>query len=152
HRPAGPGPEPGHRGAGHHCPGHSHDEAPPARQERSLTMLRAQDLKITFNAGTPIATRALRGLSLGIPSGRCVTVIGSNAAGKSTSLNAVSRDLRIDSGRIEIEGADVTREPVWQRAGRVARVFQDPMAGTCEDLTIEENMALAQLRGTRRGF
>ncbi len=38
--------------------------------------------------------------------------------------------------------------PVWDRAERVARVVQDPMAGTCEDLTIEENMALAQRRGS----
>ncbi|CAM3793582.1 ABC transporter ATP-binding protein [Bordetella tumulicola] len=115
-------------------------------------MLRAQDINMTFNAGTPIETRALRGLSLEIPSGQFVTVIGSNGAGKSTFLNAVSGDLPIDSGRIEINGEDVTGKSVWARADRVARVFQDPMAGTCEDLTIEENMALAQLRGERRGF
>ena len=48
-------------------------------------MLSAKDLKITFNAGTPIETRALCGLSLEIPSGQFVTVIGSNGAGKSTS-------------------------------------------------------------------
>ncbi|PJI52535.1 ABC transporter ATP-binding protein, partial [Methylobacterium radiotolerans] len=53
-------------------------------------MLSAKDLKITFNAGTPIETRALRGLTLEIPSGQFVTVIGSNGAGKSTFLNAVS--------------------------------------------------------------
>ena len=53
-------------------------------------MLSAKDLKITFNAGTPIETRALRGLSLDIPEGQFVTVIGSNGAGKSTFLNAVS--------------------------------------------------------------
>lgn len=115
-------------------------------------MLRAKDLKMTFNAGTPIETRALRGLSLEIPTGQFVTVIGSNGAGKSTFLNAVSGDLPVDSGLIEINGEDVTRKPVWERAGRVARVFQDPMAGTCEDLTIEENMALASMRGRRRGF
>ncbi len=113
-------------------------------------MLSAQDLHITFNPGTPIETRALRGLSLHIPEGQFVTVIGSNGAGKSTFLNAVSGDLSVDSGRIEISGEDVTRLPVWARAQRVARVFQDPMAGTCEDLTIEENMALAQRRGARR--
>ena len=115
-------------------------------------MLSAKDLKITFNAGTPIETRALRGLSLEIPTGQFVTVIGSNGAGKSTFLNAVSGDLSVDSGRIDINGVDVTRQPVWARAGSVARVFQDPMAGTCEDLTIEENMALAQMRGARRGY
>ena len=115
-------------------------------------MLSAQDLHITFNPGTPIETRALRGMSLEIPAGQFVTVIGSNGAGKSTFLNAISGNLAVDSGRIMIDGLDVTREPVWSRAQRVARVFQDPMAGTCEDLTIEENMALAQQRGTRRGL
>lgn len=115
-------------------------------------MLSAKNLKITFNPGTPIETRALRGLSLDIPAGQFVTVIGSNGAGKSTFLNAVSGDLPIDSGQILIDDEDVTRKPVWARANRVARVFQDPMAGTCEDLTIEENMALAQRRGAGRGL
>jgi len=115
-------------------------------------MLSAKNLHITFNAGTPIETRALRGLSLDIPTGQFVTVIGSNGAGKSTLLNAVSGDLPIDRGTISIDGQDVTPQPVWERAKRVARVFQDPMAGTCEDLTIEENMALAYSRGERRGL
>ena len=115
-------------------------------------MLSAQDLFITFNPGTPIETRALRGMSLEIPAGQFVTVIGSNGAGKSTFLNAISGDIGVDTGRIAIDGLDVTRSPVWERAERVSRVFQDPMAGTCEDLTIEENMALAQQRGTRRGL
>ena len=115
-------------------------------------MLSAQNLKITFNPGTPIETKALQGLSLDIPSGQFVTVIGTNGAGKSTFLNAISGDLSVDSGSIMIDGDDVTRLPVWSRAGRVARVFQDPMAGTCEDLTIEENLALAQQRGHHRGL
>ena len=41
-------------------------------------MLSAQQLAITFNPGTPIENRALRGLSLDIPTGQFVTVIGSN--------------------------------------------------------------------------
>ena len=113
-------------------------------------MLSAQDLRLTFNPGTPIETKALRGLSLEIPTGQFVTVIGSNGAGKSTFLNSVSGDQSVDSGTIKIDGLDVTKMPVWARSERVARVFQDPMAGTCEDLTIEENMALAQCRGSFR--
>jgi len=115
-------------------------------------MLRAENLEVTFNAGSPVETRALRGLSLDIPSGQFVTVIGSNGAGKSTFLNTVAGDIAIDSGRIDIDGIDVSRLPSWARSQRVARVFQDPLAGTCEDLTIEENMALAQSRGVRRGL
>lgn len=80
-----------------------------------------------------------------------MTVIGSNGAGKSTLLNAISGDVSIDHGNIVINNDDVTNLPVWARARQVARVFQDPMAGTCEDLTIEENMALAYGRGARRG-
>lgn len=115
-------------------------------------MLSVNDIHITFNAGTPIETRALRGMSLVIPGGQFVAVIGSNGAGKSTLLNAISGEQEVDSGSIEIDGIDVTRQPVWERAARVARVFQDPLAGTCEDLTIEENMALAAGRGLRRGL
>lgn len=115
-------------------------------------MLQANDLHITFNPGTPIETRALRGLSLQIPAGQFVTVIGTNGAGKSTFLNAISGDLSVDSGSILIDDINVTDLPVWSRAQQVARVFQDPMAGTCEDLTIEENMSLAEQRGQRRGL
>jgi putative ABC transport system ATP-binding protein len=115
-------------------------------------MLQAQDLHLTFNPGTPIENRALRGLSLTIPTGQFVSVIGSNGAGKSTFLNAISGDLLVDQGSVKIDGVDVTRKQAWQRANLVARVFQDPMAGTCEALTIEENMALAMARGKSRGL
>ncbi|CAM5791081.1 ABC transporter ATP-binding protein [Castellaniella caeni] len=115
-------------------------------------MLSAQNLQLTFNPGTPIETQALRGMSLDIPAGQFVTVIGSNGAGKSTFLNAISGEQTVDSGRILIDNEDVTRQPVWDRAPKVARVFQDPMAGTCENLTIEENMSLALGRGQFRSL
>lgn len=115
-------------------------------------MLQAQGLFKTFGPGTPIENPVLRGLDVDIPDGQFVTVIGSNGAGKSTFLNAVSGDVAVDAGCIRIDGVDITRQKGWQRASLVARVFQDPMAGTCESLTIEENMALAWARGEKRGF
>jgi putative tryptophan/tyrosine transport system ATP-binding protein len=113
-------------------------------------MLKAQDLRVTFHPGTPMEIRALRGLSLTIESGQFVTVIGSNGAGKSTFLNALSGDLAVDEGSIRIDDAEVTHLNAWQRSNLVARVFQDPMAGTCEALSIEENLALAWQRGELR--
>ncbi|MFA5702437.1 MAG: ABC transporter ATP-binding protein [Advenella sp.] len=115
-------------------------------------MLKAENLRITFNPDTPIETRALQGMSLTIPEGQFVTVIGSNGAGKSTFLNAIAGEVMVDSGRILLNDIDVTRVPGWQRASNVARVFQDPMAGTCEDLTIEENLSLAYNRGQSIGL
>lgn len=115
-------------------------------------MIELKDLFITFNKGTAIENPVLRGLSLKVEQGEFVSVIGSNGAGKSTMLNAISGDYGIDSGEILINNQAVSKTTSWQRANLVARVFQDPMAGTCEALTIEENMALAYQRGQKRGL
>jgi len=115
-------------------------------------MIEAQQLAVTFNAGTPMETPAMRGIDLTIPEGEFVTVIGSNGAGKSTFLNALAGELKPDSGHILIDNQDVTNWPTAKRAGLVARVFQDPLGGSCASLSIEENLALAHARGKRRGF
>lgn len=115
-------------------------------------MIELNNLFITFNKGTAIENPVLRGLSLKVEQGEFVSVIGSNGAGKSTMLNAISGDCFADNGEIIIQGNKVNNNTTWQRANQVARVFQDPMAGTCESLTIEENMALAYQRGGKRGL
>ncbi len=114
-------------------------------------MIRLDGIAVTFNPGTPLETPALRGIDLDIPAGQFVTVIGSNGAGKSTLLNVLAGDVAPGRGTVAIDGSDVTRWPAPRRAPLVARVFQDPMAGTCEAMTIEENLALAAARGARRG-
>jgi len=115
-------------------------------------MISLTDVEVTFGVDTPLETHALRGVNLNIAEGEFVTVIGSNGAGKSSLLNALSGEVGISSGRIQIDNSDVTRLDTSRRAGLVARVFQDPLAGSCEFLTIEENLALADARGRRRGF
>jgi putative ABC transport system ATP-binding protein len=115
-------------------------------------MITAKNLHVTFGRGTPLEKHALRGVDLAIPSGQFVTVIGSNGAGKSTVLGALAGDVIPERGTVAIDDTDVTRWNTPRRAGLVARVFQDPMAGTCATLSIEENMALAAARGRRRGL
>lgn len=125
-----------------------------AAESRALQggMVTAQNLYVTFNRGTPIENPVLRGLSLSIDKGEFVTVIGSNGAGKSTFLNALTGEQRVDFGKIVIDGQDVTRMPTHKRSPFIARVFQDPMAGTCESLSIEQNLALAFRRDRKVGF
>lgn len=115
-------------------------------------MITATDLRLTFGEGTPLENPALRGMSLTVNQGEFVTVIGSNGAGKSTFLNALAGEVLVDSGKILVDNIDVTKLPTHKRSSRVARVFQDPLAGTCEGLSIEENLALAIKRGQRRGL
>jgi putative ABC transport system ATP-binding protein len=115
-------------------------------------MIEIKGLGVTFGRGTVLETRALADVDLAIPEGQFVTVIGSNGAGKSTLLNALTGDVRPDSGRVEVDGQDVTGWPAPARARLIARVFQDPLAGSCEALSIEENLALAAARGRARGL
>ena len=81
-----------------------------------------------------------------------MTVIGSNGAGKSTFLNALAGECLSPKGSIILDDKDIGAWPVEKRASLIARVFQDPLMGTCEDLTIEENLALAQARIKTRGL
>ncbi|MFC4553669.1 ABC transporter ATP-binding protein [Georgenia faecalis] len=115
-------------------------------------MLEITDLSKTFFAGTANERRALDAVSLSLAAGEFATVIGSNGAGKSTLLNLVAGRLRPDSGRVVIDGADVTRLADYQRASYIGRVFQNPMAGSAPEMTIEENLAIADGRGRRRGL
>jgi putative tryptophan/tyrosine transport system ATP-binding protein len=113
-------------------------------------MIQLESIHVTFNPGTPLANRALTGVTLAISPGQFVTVIGSNGAGKSTLLNVLSGDVTPDRGSVWINHQDVTGWPTPQRAKRVARVFQNPLTGSCADLTIAENLALAHRRGQPR--
>ena len=115
-------------------------------------MIKFQNTHVIFNPGTPLESRALRGVDLQIAEGEFVTVIGSNGAGKSTLLNLLTGDVPAEVGKIEVDGVDITKWSTARRASLVSRVFQDPMVGTCANLSVEENFALAARRGQRRSF
>ncbi|MBB4230911.1 ABC transporter ATP-binding protein [Rhizobium mongolense] len=115
-------------------------------------MISVKDIKVVFGKGTPLEKRALNGVSLTIEQGSFVTVIGSNGAGKSTLLGVLAGDVLASEGKVLIGDIDVTRKQTAARAGLVARVFQDPLTGSCGSLSIEENLALAARRGERRGL
>ena len=113
-------------------------------------MLEIRSARKVFHRGQPDEKVALDGLDLKLATGEFAVVIGSNGAGKSSMLNAISGALVLDSGGIVINGDDVTALPVHKRAVRLARVFQDPMKGTAASMTVAENMLLAELRATKR--
>ena len=115
-------------------------------------MLLLENVNITFNANTVNERKALQDINLCINDGDFVTVIGSNGAGKSTLMNAVSGAYETDSGRIFLDGKDITNKKEHQRAKFIGRLFQDPLRGTAPNMTIEENLGLAYSRGKRRSL
>ena len=114
-------------------------------------MLKMEGVWKTFNAGTVNEKTALSGLSLELKEGDFVTVIGGNGAGKSTLFNAVAGNFLIDAGNILLDGKNITFLRDYKRARQIGRLFQDPLAGTAPNMTIEENLAMAYLRGIKKG-
>ena len=115
-------------------------------------MLTITNVKKTFNKGTVNEKKALNGINLHLAPGDFVTIIGGNGAGKSTMLNMIAGVYPIDSGKIEIDGVNISREPEYKRAKYIGRVFQDPMRGTAANMEIQENLAMALRRGKSRGL
>jgi putative ABC transport system ATP-binding protein len=94
--------------------------------------------------------RAVDGVSLSVPDGQIVAILGSNGAGKSTLLSLVAGSVLPDSGSVVIDGVDVTTMPSWRRLRYLSKVRQNPEHSVFPELTIEENFALA--RASQRRF
>ena len=115
-------------------------------------MLTIRNIRKTFNPGTVNEVRALRGVSIDIPDGAFLVILGGNGSGKSTLLNAVAGAYPLDEGEILLAGQNVTRWQEHQRARLIGRVFQNPFTGTAPNMSIAENFALAARRGQKRGL
>jgi putative ABC transport system ATP-binding protein len=115
-------------------------------------LLTLNGITTIFNQGTQDEKRALDDLSLEVAESDFITIIGSNGAGKTTLLNVISGTVESDEGQVIVDGQDVTKWPDFQMAQFISRVFQSPTMGTAGDMTIEENLCMAELRGKKRGL
>ena len=115
-------------------------------------MVRLENITKIFSKGTIDEKVAINGITLHIRKGDFITIIGSNGAGKTTVLNLTAGTCAPDEGDIFIDDSRVTRLPEHRRAKYLGRIFQDPLMGTAATMTIEENLAMADLRGQIRGL
>lgn len=109
-----------------------------------MTVLQVKHLQKVFFPGTDNERHVLKDINLDIHEGDFVAVIGNNGAGKSTLLNTIAGTLSADAGKIDLVEQDVTKKSVAYRARWMSRVFQDPKMGTAGDLTVLQNLILAQ--------
>lgn len=115
-------------------------------------LLRLDGVCKKFNEGTPDETTLFDDYSCEIRKGDFVSVIGSNGSGKTTLINLICGSMQPDAGTILFDGKDILKQSEHVRARRMARVFQDPKLGTCANLTVTENMALADNKNKAYGL
>ena len=97
---------------------------------------------VGFSYAEAARTPAVRGLSLAVPGGQTVALVGRSGAGKSTVINLVARLFDVNSGRILIDGQDIRDLTLASLRGSVAMVSQDI---TLFDDSIRANIALGRL-------
>ena len=115
-------------------------------------MLELQKIHKIYSPGTINETCLFEGFSLTVPDRQFVSVVGSNGSGKTSMLNIVCGSIPVESGKVVVGGQDITREKEWKRYRRVGRVYQNPAMGTCGEMTILENMAMADNKGRPYGL
>ncbi|MFR3727870.1 ABC transporter ATP-binding protein [Lacrimispora sp.] len=110
-------------------------------------MLELHNINKYYNQGTVNEMCLFRNFSLTIEDQQFVSVVGSNGSGKTSLLNIICGSIPLDSGSIRINGTDITNMPEYKRQRRIGRVYQNPSMGTCPNMTILENMAIADTKG-----
>jgi branched-chain amino acid transport system ATP-binding protein len=103
-------------------------------------MLEIQGLEVAYGS-----IAALHGISLRVEKGKIVTLIGSNGAGKSTTLKAVSGLMKVRAGKVLLEGTEVTNYPPHKVVGLgVTQVPEGRMIFS--NLTVSENLRMGAYR------
>jgi putative ABC transport system ATP-binding protein len=117
------------------------------------SLLKLSKISKVFSRGTIDEVKALDKIDLDVDSEDYIAIIGSNGAGKTTLLNIIAGVYPPENGgRIIVNGQEISGLSEYKRAHYVGRVYQDPHIGTAAKMTIEENMAMALLRGQPRGL
>ena len=99
-------------------------------------MLQVESLQVSIQN-----VEALRGLSLSVPDGAMVGLVGRNGAGKTTLMRTVMGHLPVKTGRIVFDGHDLARLPPHRRAG-LGIGYMPEDRGLVPELTVEENILL----------
>ena len=116
-------------------------------------LLQLKGITKIFSRGTIDEVKALDNIKLDVNAEDYITIIGSNGAGKTTMLNVIAGVFPPErGGKVIVNGIDITGLSEYKHAAYIGRVYQDPNIGTAAKMTIEENLAMAVLRGQPRGL
>lgn len=123
-----------------------------ARIDSRTPAVELVDATVAFNQGTVNEVVVLKDVNLRVPPGARVLVTGGNGSGKSTLLKAIAGTVPLSSGRVLLHGVDVTGWSPPRRARFLSFVHQDPLLGTCPNISVYDNLSLAQDRAWWKPF
>ena len=106
-------------------------------------MLELRDISKVYSPGSVNEHVLFRHFNLTVEDGQFISVVGSNGSGKTSMLNLICGSIPLDEGKILINGKDITRVREHKRYRTIGRVYQNPAMGTCGNMTLLENMAMA---------
>ncbi len=115
-------------------------------------MLEVKNIRKIYNPGTVQEKCLFDDFSISIPDGQFVSVVGSNGSGKTSLLNLICGSIQPDGGQILMQGRDIRKDSEHVRARKIGRVYQNPAMGTCAQMTILENLSLADFKGKPAGL
>ncbi len=115
-------------------------------------MLELQDLTKIYNAGTVTEMTLFDHFNLTVPDGQFVSIVGSNGSGKTSLLNILCGSIPLDGGDVRIDGKSIRKMKDYQRYATMGRVYQNPSLGTSPNLTMLENLSLADNKGKPFGL
>ena len=115
-------------------------------------MLELKNITKIYNPGEITESCLFRDFSLSVEAGEFVSVVGSNGSGKTSLLNIICGSIPIQSGDVIIDGESMLHKKEFVRYRRFGRVYQNPALGTSPNLTMFENLSLADNKGKAYGL
>lgn len=115
-------------------------------------MLELKNITKIYNPGLVTEMCLFDDFNLKIDDGQFVSIVGSNGSGKTSLLNIICGNIPIGQGEIIINGKNIVKMPEHKRHLRIGRVYQNSSMGSCPNLTILENLSLADNKGKTFGL
>ena len=110
-------------------------------------MLEVRNVTKIYNQGTITEQCLFRDFSLSVEEGQFVSIVGSNGSGKTSLLNIICGSIPIEGGDVLVGGQSISKLKDFQRYATMGRVYQNPAMGTSPNLTMLENLSLADNKG-----